>query len=56
MPNGDGRKTCFVAMGFGEKTDYQGKKQRVLNLDRTFLDIIEPAVSASGLELSLIHI
>ena len=50
MANGDGRKTCFVAMGFGEKTDYQGKKQRVLNLDRTFLDIIEPAVSASGLE------
>lgn len=50
MADGTGQKTCFVAMGFGEKTDYQGKPQRVLNLDRTFLDIIEPAVKASGLE------
>jgi hypothetical protein len=49
MANGNGQKTCFVAMGFGEKTDYQGRKQRVLNLDRTFLDIIQPAVAASGL-------
>jgi hypothetical protein len=43
------QKTCFVAMGFGEKTDYQAGQQRVLNLDRTFLDIIEPAVTDSGL-------
>jgi hypothetical protein len=50
MANGSAQKTCFVAMGFGEKTDYQAKKQRVLNLDRTFLDIIEPAVTASGLQ------
>lgn len=47
--NANQQKTCFVAMGFGEKTDYQAKKQRVLNLDRTFLDIIEPAVTDSGL-------
>ena len=50
MPNKDGKKTCFVVMGFGEKTDYQSNPQRVLNLDRTFEDIIEPAVKAAGLE------
>lgn len=50
MPNAAGKKTCFVVMGFGEKTDYQSNPQRVLNLDRTFEDIIEPAVTASGLE------
>jgi hypothetical protein len=49
MPNKDGKKTCFVVMGFGEKTDYQSNPQRVLNLDRTFEDIIEPAVTAAGL-------
>ena len=50
MSNGTGKKTCFVVMGFGEKTDYQSNPQRVLNLDRTYEDIIEPAVTASGLE------
>jgi hypothetical protein len=50
MPNAAGKKTCFVVMGFGEKTDYQSNPQRVLNLDRTYEDIIEPAVTASGLE------
>jgi hypothetical protein len=44
------KKTCFVVMGFGEKTDYYSNPQRVLNLNRTFEDIIEPAVSAAGLE------
>src|SRR5262245_28743563 len=43
-------KKCFVVMGFGEKTDYQSNPQRVLNLDRTFEDIIQPAVTAAGLE------
>jgi hypothetical protein len=42
--------TCFVVMGFGEKTDYYSNPQRVLNLNRTYEDIIEPAVTASGLE------
>jgi len=37
-------------MGFGEKTDYYSNPQRVLNLNRTYEDIIEPAVTASGLE------
>ena len=37
-------------MGFGEKTDFQSNPQRVLNLNRTFEDIIEPAVTACGVE------
>ncbi len=44
------KKKCFVVMGFGEKTDYYSNPQRVLNLNRTFEDIIEPAVQAAGLE------
>src|SRR5262245_42249758 len=41
--------SCFVIMGFGEKTDFQSKPQRVLNLNRTYEDIIEPTVKAAGL-------
>lgn len=43
-------KTCFVVMGFGEKTDFQSNPQRVLDLNRTFEDIIEPAVTECGVE------
>ena len=51
MPNEESKKkTCFVVMGFGEKTDYYSNPQRVLNLNRTFEDIIEPAVTTAGLE------
>ena len=40
MPN------CFVIMGFGEKTDLAtGRK---LNLDKTYKNIIKPAVEAAG--------
>lgn len=46
----NGKKTCFVVMGFGEKTDFQSNPQRVLDLNRTFENIIEPSVTASGLE------
>lgn len=44
--------TCFVAMGFGEKTAfYSGKKkQRTLNLDSTYQNIIKPAVLGAGFE------
>jgi len=44
--------TCFVVMGFGEKTAFYGgkKKQRVLNLDNTYEHIIKPAVLAANLE------
>lgn len=51
MPNGtQGRKSCFVVMGFGEKTDFQSNPQRVLDLNRTYEDIIEPAVTECGVE------
>jgi hypothetical protein len=50
MPNADGKKTCFVVMGFGVKTDFQSNPQRTLDLNRTFEDIIEPAVTNAGLE------
>ena len=36
-------------MGFGEKTDFQSNPQRVLNLNRTYEDIIKPAVTEAGL-------
>jgi hypothetical protein len=40
MPN------CFVIMGFGEKTDFAtGRK---LNLDKTYRNIVKPAVEAAG--------
>lgn len=42
-------KTCFVVMGFGEKTDFQSNPQRVLNLNRTYENIIKPTVEAAGL-------
>jgi hypothetical protein len=50
VPDGNGKKRCFVIMGFGKKTDFQSNPQRVLDLDRTYEDIIEPAVTAAGLE------
>jgi hypothetical protein len=50
MPDANGKKTCFVVMGFGEKTDFQSNPQRVLDLNRTFEDIIQPAVVGAGLE------
>lgn len=50
MADGNGKKRCFVVMGFGKKTDFQSNPQRVLDLDRTYEDIIEPAVTAAGLE------
>ena len=40
--------SCFVIMGFGEKTDFQSNPQRVLNLDRTYENIIKPAVEEAG--------
>ncbi len=45
---GEGKKTCFVVMGFGEKTDY--KTSRVLDLDKTYKHIIKKAVIDAGLE------
>jgi hypothetical protein len=44
----EGKKTCFVVMGFGKKTDFE--TGRALDLDRTYRNIIKPAVTAAGLE------
>jgi hypothetical protein len=41
------KKTCFVVMGFGEKTDY--KTSRVLDLNKTYRHIIKKAVEDAGL-------
>ncbi len=41
-------KSCFVVMGFGEKTHFE--TQRTLDLDKTYRGIIKPAVEESGLE------
>jgi MAP3K TRAFs-binding domain len=40
--------SCFVIMGFGEKTDFQSNPQRVLNLNMTYEDIIKPTVVEAG--------
>ena len=44
----DGKKTCFVVMGFGKKTDFQSG--RVLDLDKSYQYIIKPAAEEAGLE------
>ena len=40
--------TCFVVMGFGKKTDFE--TGRVLDLDRSYRNLIKPAVEAAGLK------
>lgn len=50
MSSANAKKTCFVVMGFGEKTDFQTNPQRVLNLNKTFEYIIQPAVEECGFE------
>lgn len=40
--------TCFVVMGFGKKTDFESG--RTLDLDKTYRNIIKPAVQATGLK------
>src|SRR2546423_3845478 len=42
------KRTCFVVMGFGTKTDYPNK--RVLDLDKSYHNLIKPAVEAAGLK------
>lgn len=42
------KKICFVIMGYGQRTDYKtGKK---FDLDKTFQNIIKPAVEKAGFE------
>jgi tetratricopeptide (TPR) repeat protein len=40
-------KVCFVVMGFGKKTDFE--TQRVLDLDKSYQNMIKPAVEDAGL-------
>ncbi len=44
--NGEPEKTCFVVIGFGKKTD--PATGRVLDLDKTYSRLIEPAFKAAG--------
>ncbi len=49
MADGNGeKKTCFVVMGFGEKTDFE--QQKTFDLDKTYRIIIRRAVEDAGLE------
>jgi hypothetical protein len=40
--------TCFVVMGFGKKTDFE--TGRTLDLDKSYRNIIKPAVEAARLK------
>lgn len=42
------KKICFIIMGFGKKSD--PSTGRTLDLDKTYENIISPAVKAAGLE------
>ena len=42
------QRTCFVVMGFGKKTDFE--TGRTLDLDKSYLNMIKPAVEAAGLK------
>src|SRR3954463_13506981 len=44
--NKGSQKTCFVVMGFGKKTDFE--TGRVLDLDKSYKNMIKPAVEAAG--------
>src|SRR5262249_29436541 len=48
MPETIGKKTCFVVMGFGKKTDFQ--QQKTFDLDKSYRIIIKKAVEDAGLE------
>lgn len=43
-----GERTCFVVMGFGKKTDFE--LQKVLDLDKSYFNMIKPAVEEAGLK------
>jgi hypothetical protein len=40
--------TCFVVMGFGKKTDFESG--RTFDLDRSYRNLIKPAVLAAGFD------
>ncbi len=47
MPENTGG-TCFVVMGFGKKTDFE--TGRTIDLDKSYRNMIKPAVEAAGLQ------
>jgi hypothetical protein len=44
----DKKKICFVIMGYGVKTDYETGRE--LDLDKTYKNMIKPAVEEAGYE------
>jgi hypothetical protein len=48
MAEASAKKTCFVVMGFGKKTDFQ--QQKTYDLDKSYRIIIKKAVEDAGLE------
>lgn len=46
----EAKRTCFVVMGFGKKTDYQSDPLRQLDLDKTYRNVIKPAAEDAGLK------
>ncbi|HYG82639.1 MAG TPA: tetratricopeptide repeat-containing protein [Pyrinomonadaceae bacterium] len=42
------KRTCYVVMGFGKKTDFE--TGRTLDLDKSYRHIIKPAVEAAGMK------
>src|SRR5437763_6294427 len=43
----EAKKTCFVVMGFGKKTDFE--TGRTLDLDKSYQNLIKPAIEDAGL-------
>ena len=48
MPAEKLKKTCYVIIGFGKKTDFP--TGRTIDLDKTYRNIIQPAAEEAGLE------
>jgi hypothetical protein len=48
MTSENSRGTCFVVMGFGKKTAFE--TGRTLDLDKSYRNMIKPAVEAAGLK------
>lgn len=47
-PSKKSKGTCFVIMGFNKKTDFE--TGRTLDLDKSYRNMIKPAVEAAGME------
>lgn len=47
-PRASSKKICFVVMGYGIRTDFSTGRE--LDLDKTYRNIVKPAVTEAGLE------